>query len=679
MPRAKMFLRVLAVTLILAMTLPFLAVAVPLPTNDLQASYWVPPALDGPAGALKNGGGKDGIQPVPADQTEVETHTTPPRPNVPIPNEQPKISGYLFSAETGEPLSSANVQLCPLEGCSQGTTTTTDGKGYYQFTFDSILEVVTDTEQITGHFTPGEIHVAPDGGDYHTIFSVYYSGDDYHIHKNKHQLAYIYPNRDSWGWENEQQGLHQFFVLHPPRDLPLATAIDPTKAPLLFVHGHGGKDSTWMGLRPSLEDRGYQTWEVYYPSRDPIVEGAAALKDAVNVILRHYNVNQVDMLTYSMGGPVSRAYVSGTARYPWNSGNTPLLDYTHKVRKLLQLAPTSFGVLNLVRLGDPFWRNYCSALLAVLEALGFQDPHEPALQDLTLASPFFEELYHHPVPLAPQDFLIVAGTKAFLRLCQEAKSQTDLVIGNSSASLVNQGVPLGLVYRDHSEMVGQINIPYRLVRGPGPQPPHDGDDDPYNDAFQLVEMIHGFLSGDILRVEQNLDVYIDPGDTPEAPQTWEVTVVDRTSKPPRLETRTNWPANQWNDRHYDTDFDAGGFWLRIANHNIGPRDQVRICDPVHNRCWQLRQASTTALWFLDDTEWGYVLPASEFGYPYTVIVHDGGRDIELGQFTIKPLQTTFVTLSRIYFPVVFRAAAPGSGQVHSSSATSEQHIEVRAE
>jgi hypothetical protein len=125
-----------------------------------------------------------------------------------------------------------------------------------------------------------------------------------------------------------------------------------------------------------------------------------------------------------------------------------------------------------------------------------------------------------------------------------------------------------------------------------------------------------------------------------------------------LETRTNWPANQWNDWHYDTDFDAGGFWLRIANYDIGPGDQVRICDPVHNRCWQLRQSSTTALWFLDDTEWGYVLPASEFGYPYTVMVHDGGRDIELGQFTIKPLQTTFVTLSHIYFPAVFTAAAP---------------------
>ena len=286
--------------------------------------------------------------------------------------ERPRISGYLFAAETGQPLPDTEVQLCPDEACRTGISTITDGAGYYEFAFDSLLQVVTDTEQSVGYYTPGEIHAAPHGGEHSAIYSVWYSGEDYRNRKHKHQLAYVYANRPSWGWEKATEGLRQFFVLHPPMDLPLQAEVDPTHTPVVFVHGHAGRDSTWMGLRPSMENRGYQTWEVYYPGRDHIVENAAILRDAVDAILQHYDGAQVDMVTHSMGGPVSRSYAAGTARYPWDGGSTPLVNYTPKLRWLLQLAPTSSGVLNMVRLGDPFWRNRCAAALELFEALGFQ-------------------------------------------------------------------------------------------------------------------------------------------------------------------------------------------------------------------------------------------------------------------------------------------------------------------
>jgi pimeloyl-ACP methyl ester carboxylesterase len=594
-------------------------------------------------------------------QREDEEPADPPPSKAPFPDGDPKVTGYLFSAATLQPLANVSVQLCPQEGCEQGTTTTTDAKGYYQFVFGSILEVVTDSEEITGSFTPGEIHVQSDGGHFKAVFSVYFSGDDYRSKKHKHQLAYIYPSRDSWGWQRQQPGLHQSFVLHPPNDLPLPTEIEPAKTPLVLVHGHAGRDSTWLGLRPSLEELAYQVWEVYYPGKDPLVEGAAALRDAIEVVLSHYAGDQVDMVTHSMGGPVARSYVSGTARYPWGSGDTALDDYQPKVRKMLQLAPPSWGVLNLVRLSDPPWSNRCSAFIELLQILGYQDPGEPALQDLTLGSAFYEELLYHRMSLAAGDALIVAGTNTPLSLCPEARNQTDLLIGASSASLVDQGVPLGLVYRDHSEMVGQLGIRLSPTWRPGPQLPRDHDDNPYNDAQQLVRLIDGFLQGDTAKVKQNLDVYIDPGDSPWAPQTWEVSVVDRSRDPPRVETRTNWPANQWNDGHFDTDFDGGGFVLQL-----NPRDQrwagggLRVCDAVHNTCWPLRQAAATGMWFPDDTDWGYVLPCSEFGFPYTVMAKADGEHIELGRIEVKPMQVQFLTLSQLYFPVVLRGGAPDS-------------------
>jgi pimeloyl-ACP methyl ester carboxylesterase len=659
----------LAATLMLAAHLPSPAWAdrwlrSEKPSSQLTQS--APPAscselFDLPHAALRMDRGQGQSQGMLNVQTEGKAPADPPPSKAPFPDGDAKVSGYLFSAATLQPLANVSVQLCPQEGCDQGAITTTGADGYYQFVFDSVLEVVTDTEQISGRFAPGEIHVQPDGGHFKAVFSVYFSGDDFRSKKNKHQLAYIYPSRDSWGWQGHEAGLHQSYVLHPPSDLPLPTEIEPAKTPLVLVHGHAGRDSTWLGLRPSLEALGYQAWEVYYPGKDPIVEGAAALRDAVEVILSHYAGDQVDMVTHSMGGPVARSYVSGTARYPWGSGQTPLDEYLPKVRKMLQLAPPSWGVLNLVRLSDPPWSNRCSAFIELLQILGYQNPSEPALQDLILGSPFYEELSQRRMSIAAEDALIVAGTRTPLGLCPEARHQTDLLIGASSSSLLNQGVPLGLVYRDHSEMVGQIGIRLSPRWRPGPQPPYDSDDNPYNDALQLVRVIDGFLQGDTAKVKQNLDVHIDPGDSPWVAQTWEVTVVDHTQDPPRVETRTNWPANQWNDGHYDTDFDAGGFMLRLNRHDEHyAANGLRICDAVHNTCWPLRQAGTTGIWFLDDTDWGYVLPSSGFGFPYTIMARAGGQDVELGRFEVKPMQVQLVTLSALYFPVVLGGVSPGS-------------------
>ena len=555
------------------------------------------------------------------------------------------------------------VQLCPQEGCHLARTTTTDAEGYYQFAFHSLLEVVTNTEQSTGHCTPGEIHVKPRGGASKSIFSVYYSGEDYENEKDKHQLAHIYGTRASWGWTDQQPDLHQFFVLHPPQDSALPEAINSALTPLLLVHGHAGKDSTWLGLKPLLEALGHQTWEVYYPGRDRLEEGAAALRDAVESVLRHYSVKQVDIVTHSMGGPVSRAYVSGSARYPCDGSVAPV-SYTPHVRKLIQLAPPNAGVLNITRMGKPFWSGYCAIALEALQLLGAYDVSEPAVQDLAFASPFMSQLYNRAIPLAAKDMLIVAGTKSPLRLCQEAKNQTDLYVGSSSASLLERGVALGLVYRDHSEMVAQVDVLQRPLQGAAPQPPFDDDADPYNDAAQLLALIDGFLQGDLVKVKQNLDVYIDPGDTPMRPQTWEVTVTDRRTSPPSLATRTNWPADQWNDRHYDTDFDAGGFLLRLPEQADRPEGQPRICDAVHNRCWPLTQAAASGLWFLDDTDLGFTLPTSAFGCEYIISLEENGTEHQLGRFEVRPLQVRHITLSSVYLPSVQKTGR-GALQTHT--------------
>ncbi len=561
-----------------------------------------------------------------------------------------KISGYLYSAETQSPLAGVTLTLCAKETDS-AYVARSDALGYYEFVFNS---------KPTSFFTPGTITTSGSIAQpwARAAFTVMYSQTHYENKKNMHQLVYIYEKRRTdWGWQPgnlaKVQGLHQWFVLQPPKDQPLLGEPDTGGKPLVFVHGHGGTAGTWTAVRATLEALGYQTWEVHYGSSDPIVECAAVISDAVQTVLDlgGDTSGQVDMVTHSQGGAVARAYVSGMARYPYTSTAMP---YDPKVRKLLQLAPPNFGILNGYRVEyDPKDTLCDQAVSFALRVLNMLNPDEPVAADLSLASTFFAELSHRPRPLASGDMLIVAGTEgpipAFIPACWEAIQQNDLAVGASSSSLLSLGIPLGLIHREHTPIYQQAPV---------------------------ADVITAFLTSDMPTLKRSLDVYIDPGISFDDPRSWRVST--------KGAEHDAFLPHDWDDRHIDTDFASGGLWLRIeqadgsllVSGTVTVTDELRVFLPGY---WPMQPNPESKLWLVDSNVRGFVLPVGKhFEYPYAVVAPDGPAPTKLGYVCIKPMQVISTTLSVGDDPPTICQVEESADPIRGQHCPLPQNVTVRA-
>lgn len=84
---------------------------------------------------------------------------------------------------------------------------------------------------------------------------------------------------------------------------------DPDKIPVLFVHGAVGTPIGWKPIVAKLDQKRYQPWFFYYPSGlrlDPI---ANALNSYVQELHQEYGFKTLHVISHSMGGLVSRAFI----------------------------------------------------------------------------------------------------------------------------------------------------------------------------------------------------------------------------------------------------------------------------------------------------------------------------------------------------------------------------------
>ena len=198
-----------------------------------------------------------------------------------------------------------------------------------------------------------------------------------------------------------------------------------------------------------------------------------------------------------MGGLVARSYTV------WDTNRNGLDFYQNNVSKLLMIGPPHHGSeIGRRRGGD------AGTLTFIDKYFRGNDPGAPANDDLSPGSQFVWELSNrglHPYI----EHLVVAGTKDFESSLLdavhiEAKNHSDGAVAISSASLLQYGIPLGLVHLNHAEQIGtKANVSGAWLSLDNPQ-----------EAVilnRVARMIRAFVNGQ--PISPYVDTQINPGDT----------------------------------------------------------------------------------------------------------------------------------------------------------------------
>ena len=115
-----------------------------------------------------------------------------------------------------------------------------------------------------------------------------------------------------------------FYGLHLPQHF------DETKPLVVLVHGLDCDRVNWGGMSDCLHGEGYQTAYFTYPSDQPIAESATLFARNMLTLRNAFPRTTVNVLAYSMGGLVSRAYVEGP-------------DYAGGVERLMMIGTPNTG------------------------------------------------------------------------------------------------------------------------------------------------------------------------------------------------------------------------------------------------------------------------------------------------------------------------------------------------
>jgi pimeloyl-ACP methyl ester carboxylesterase len=125
-------------------------------------------------------------------------------------------------------------------------------------------------------------------------------------------------------WPHDCDGLGKAVRALTARAAPRATAaqaasyglwlprqLDPGRPLVILVHGLDCAQVHWGGMAQSLLGEGYQVGYFTYPSDQPIAESAAGFGEKMRALRRTYPNLAANLIGYSMGGLVCRAYVEG--------------------------------------------------------------------------------------------------------------------------------------------------------------------------------------------------------------------------------------------------------------------------------------------------------------------------------------------------------------------------------
>ena len=168
---------------------------------------------------------------------------------------------------------------------------------------------------------------------------------------------------------------------------------DPTRIPVLFVHGALGHPGNFRSLIASLDRRRFQAWVAYYPTAVRLDVVAAALHRWLQALEVEYGFHRLGLVAHSMGGLVARSYL---AKDPDGLGGT-------------------IESLTFVSIATP-WQGHAAAALGVARA----PVPAPSWFDMAPGSPFLTALLAAPPPAyAVHDLYFAYGDSRLRRAAND--------------------------------------------------------------------------------------------------------------------------------------------------------------------------------------------------------------------------------------------------------------------
>ena len=143
---------------------------------------------------------------------------------------------------------------------------------------------------------------------------------------------------------------------------------DPSRTPVLFVHGINGSPRVFADLIDSLDRQHFQPWVYYYPSAMGLNENADYLTHIMLELELRYGLGRYQVVGHSMGGLVARGFLQ---------------------RRQQRQAPAR--VEHFIALSAP-WGGHSGATLAV----GSSPLVLPVWRDMAAGSAFLDQLFAEP-------------------------------------------------------------------------------------------------------------------------------------------------------------------------------------------------------------------------------------------------------------------------------------------
>ena len=195
---------------------------------------------------------------------------------------------------------------------------------------------------------------------------------------------------------------------------------DPDKIPVLFVHGANGTPVGWQPIVRSLDPERYQPWFFYYPSGGRLDNIATGLNKLVRELHQKYRFKKLYVLSHSMGGLVSRAFILK------NSYD----DREEYVRKFVAISAP--------------WGGVKSAAKGVEHSPGVI----PAWYDVAAGSEFLEDIYSRPFPEGVH-FHLLFGTKGKCSLMMENNDGTLEIASEIEYRAQDEAASIHAIDEDH--------------------------------------------------------------------------------------------------------------------------------------------------------------------------------------------------------------------------------------
>ncbi len=221
---------------------------------------------------------------------------------------------------------------------------------------------------------------------------------------------------------------------------------DPTKTPILFVHGAGGSPQNWRYFFKQIDRTRYQPWFFYYPSGSSVESISYLLYWKLSNLQRRYHFDKIYFTAHSMGGLVVRSFLT-------NYGSQfPLV-------KVFVSLSTPWGGDNMADLGV----QYSPAVI-------------PAWNDMQVGGRFMQSLFQKPLP-QDVDYYLFFGHSGRYSLMRSANNDGAITLDSQLRPAAQ--AEARMVYgfnEDHTSILSssQVFAQYEAVLKAAEKKAHDG-------------------------------------------------------------------------------------------------------------------------------------------------------------------------------------------------------------